>query len=425
MTEKKRVVIFSLIESERLKYVLDTIFFERLKVDFILTNDLNIIEESDYVLEYNFRKSTNFDFIQSNEIIENHFLDKNFQPNVIGTGEDLLLFPNSDSLLEMDIFSSIFYCLSHYDAYCQTQFDVHQRIIFSHWVPRKLGLDRLPYIEIWLEKLKLYLQIKGITCSHSIFKQDISFDIDHFYLFDQRPFFQHIKASIGDIIKGKFFQLFQRWLVILGLTEDPAEKFFHFLDYQKNENFSFFILMKHGKNNSLNPLNDLKKLLIKKLKRFGEIGIHPSYDSSFKKGFINKEKMELQIISEQYISKSRFHFLRVSFPSSFYQLIDTGIKVDKSIGYYDLPGFLSSTSIPYFFFDPTLNKKTELLIQPFMWMDSMNKYYRKLDEEEEKRELHEIKRIVKKYNGIFSVVFHNDSMIDRRYRVLFKSLLYN
>lgn len=425
MTEKQRIVIYSLIDSERLKYVLDTIFNERLQISYLLTNNLQVIGESDIVIEYNYQKSTNYNFIQANQLIENSFMDKSFRPTISGEGEDLLLFPNSDSLLEMDIFSATFYCLSHFDAYTQTQFDIHQRIIFSKWFPRISGLDRLPYIEIWIEKLRLHLMNQGFNCGISTFRQDISFDIDHFYLFDQRPILQHLKASIGDIIRGKFFQLFQRWLIILGLTEDPAEKFFNFLDYQNSEKFSFFILMKQGKNNSLNPLNELKKLLIKKLKRYGQLGIHPSYESSFKKGLIKKELMELQKISEQYISVSRFHFLRLSFPSSFHQLIESGIKIDKSIGYYDCPGFLSSTSLPYFFFDPILNQRLELMIQPFLWMDSMNKYYRNIDEDDEKRELHEIKRVVKKYNGNFSVVFHNDSMIDRRYRVLFKSLLYN
>lgn len=425
MSDKQRVVILSSIRSERLNYVLETIFVQRFQVDYLLTDNSLLIGESDIVIEYNHLSSAKYDFIEARDFIEQQTVIDDFHPEISGSGEDLLLFPTERSVFEMDLFSAVFYCLSHYDAYIQKEFDVHNRVIFQKWFPRTSGLDQLPYVEIWLDKLKNYLEVNGLTCQTSVFEQDISFDIDHIYLMDQRPVFQHLKASAGDILKLNFFQLFQRWLIILGITEDPAEKFFDLLDYHFKSRFTFFILMKHGKNNSLNPLNELKKLLIKKLKKHGDIGIHPSYDASIKNDFIQKETRQLSEIVEYEITDSRFHFLRINFPSSFRQLISAGIKRDKSIGYYDQPGFLSSTCLPYYFFDVELNKKIPLLIESFVWMDSMNKYYRKIEEKEEKAEILNYKSIVRKYNGKFSVVFHNDSMIERRYRKLLKSLLYN
>lgn len=425
MSDKQRVVILSPVQSDRLHYVLQTIFTERLQVHYILTENENEISEKDYVIEYNVIRKSHYDFIQAHDIIGKTSIDVYFKPDISGSEEELKLFPSDSSLLGMDLFSAVFYCLSHYDAYTQSEFDNHQRIRFGQWFPRISGLDRFPYVEIWIDQLKNYLEQKGLDVNSNQFEQDISFDIDHFYLLDQRPFFQHIKASAGDIFRLRFFQLFQRWLVILGLTEDPAEKFFDLLDYQFNTKLTFFVLMKHGRHNSLNPLNELKKLLIKKLSKYGQIGIHPSYQSSVKTELIEKEKLQLSEILNEEISESRFHFLRLKFPSSFYALDKSGIKADKSIGYYDQPGFLSSTSIPYYFFDPVSNRKIDLVIEPFVWMDSMNRYYRDINEADEKKELFYYKTLVKKYKGKFSVVFHNDSMVDRRYRKLFKSLLYN
>lgn len=425
MTDKQRVVILSSIQSERLHYVLEEIFTQRLKVHYVLTENENDISEEDCVIEYNITSKSHYDFIQAHDIIEKTSIDVYFKPEISGSGEELKIFPFDNSLFDMDLFSAVFYCLSHYDAYTQSEFDNHQRIRFGQWFPRVSGLDRFPYVDIWIELLKNHLDLKGFDLNGTHFEQDISFDIDHFYLLDQRPFLQHLKASAGDIFRLRFFQLFQRWLVILGLTEDPAEKFFDLLDYQFNAKLTFFVLMKHGRHNSLNPLNELKKLLIKKLSKYGQIGIHPSYQSSIKNELIIKEKQQLSNILNEGIEESRFHFLRVKFPSSFYALNKSGIKTDKSIGYYDQPGFLSSTSIPYYFFDPVSNTKIDLIIEPFVWMDSMNRYYRDINEADEKKELFYYKSLVKKYKGKFSVVFHNDSMIDRRYRKLFKSLLYN
>ncbi|HUH75661.1 MAG TPA: hypothetical protein VLZ75_14800 [Chitinophagales bacterium] len=425
MTNKKNVVIITSISSERLRYTLDIIFRNRLKVNYFITDNVKEVCKDDIVIEYNFIQKYEYDFIQASAFISRNSIDTDFYPVVKGKGEDLVIFPTENTLFKLDIFSAIFYCLSHYDAYLQTDKDAHGRIKFDQWFPRTSGLDQFPYVDIWIEKLKNYLESNNLECSESNFEQDISFDIDHLYLIDQRPLFQHIKASIGDLLKFNFFHLFKRWLIILGLTEDPAEKFFDMLDYQSDHKFTFFILMKQGKHNSLNPLNELKKLLIKKLMQYGQVEIHPSYQSLTKPELILQEKLQLSKITKTDISASRFHFLRLSFPESFVALNQYDIKTDQSVGYYDQPGFPSATCKPYHFFDLVNNQALTLIIQPFVWMDSMNKYYRKITLEEEKEELYHFKELCKKYNGRFSVVFHNDSMTERRYRMLFKSLLYS
>ena len=424
MNENRRVVILSSIQSKRLDYVLHTVFNERLEVDFLLTDKEANIKEENFVIEYNYTQRYNYNFIQANEIIEDFEINKYFTPSIENKEEDLILFPSNDSFLSFDIFSSIFYCLSHYDAYTQSHYDEHKRIRFSEWYPRKSGLDQFPYVEIWIQRLRQFLEAENIICKKTEFKQDISFDIDHFYLISQRPFLHHIKATIKDIYLLRFFSLFKRWMIILGLAEDPAERFFDVLDYQYSEKFSFFILMKQGGKDSLNLLNEVKKKLIKKLKNYGDVAIHPSYYSTQKPELISKEKLQLEEIIGEKITVSRFHYLKLNFPESFYRLMESGITKDKTIGYYDHPGFLSSTSLPYYFFDPKKNQALDIRIEPFVWMDSQNKYYRSIGEKEEKQELIELKTLIKKYNGHFNVVFHNDNMIERRYRLLFKFLLY-
>lgn len=425
MADKNRLVIITSVVSERMKYIAETIFQERLGVNYLLTDKEQEINSKDCVIEYNLQRHTKYDFIRANSFILETTISKNFKPEVKGEQENLMLFPAPDGIFEMDIFSAIFYCLSHYDAYTSNEKDQHGRVLFKKWFPRTSGLDTLPYVEIWLSKLTSYLESRGLACQKEEFELNITFDIDHFFLIDQRTIWQHIRGSIGDLIRLDFFYLLKRWLIILGLTEDPAERFFDLLDYQGYKKLTFFILMKQGRNNSLNPLNDLKKLLIKRLKKYGEVGLHPSYYCMDKPNLVQEEKEQLTQIVEQPITDVRYHFLRVKFPEAFYTLVKNGIQKDQTIGYYDQPGFLSSTCRSYYFFDPEKNQKLNLIIEPFVWMDSMNRYYRKIDEREERTELHHLKEIVRKYNGKFSVVFHNDSMVDRKYRMLFKSLLFN
>jgi|GEM_PF-4632832 len=426
MSENASIVIYSSITSNRLVYVLETVFRDRMDIPFTLIHDISQINGNDFVIEYNPEKTTNHLYIRSDIFITEKNINKGFKPVVSGTGEERVIFGHQDerSVLSFDIFSAVFYCLSHYDIYAGDSRDQHKRPVFSNYFIRTAALDQLPYVEIWIDWLRTILKNHGFTPSGSGFKTLISFDIDHFFLLGHRSFTGYVKGFLGDVIKLRLSLFIRRLLVLAGFSRDPAEHFFNLLDDTKDAvKPVFFLLMKSGKMNSLNPLSDAKVKAIRKLEQYGTLGIHPSYHSGRKAAMIDKETVQLRSITGKEITMSRFHYLRYTLPESYQYLAASGIKEDHSMGYYDQPGLMAATSLPYTFYDLSNDRSLPVVIRPFCWMDSMNRYYRTLDNREEKEELLYWKQVIQKYKGHFSVVFHNDSMTTIRYRVLYKSLL--
>jgi hypothetical protein len=137
---------------------------------------------------------------------------------------------------------------------------------------------------------------------------------------------------------------------------------------------------------------------------FSEIGLHPSYYSSEKTSLIEKEKKQLEKVSQLKITKSRQHFLRFRFPDTFQALIKAGITDDYSLGWRDEAGFRASIAVPYPFFDLVKNEETMLMLHPIALMDSI------FNKNEEETVLHELREEVKAMGGVLIVLRHNSNI---------------
>ncbi len=109
--------------------------------------------------------------------------------------------------------------------------------------------------------------------------------------------------------------------------------------------------------------------MIKQLKTFSDIGIHPSYHTSENRKLIKREITRLEKISNLKITKSRQHFLRFSMPGTFETLSQNGIGDDYSMGWHDEVGFRASVAIPFPFYNLLQEKTLALNIHPLIIMD--------------------------------------------------------
>ena len=78
---KKNIVIITTISSERLRYTLDTIFRDKLKVNYLITDNTKEVCKNDLVIEYNFQKRTDYHFIQASSFISRKTIDLDFHPD--------------------------------------------------------------------------------------------------------------------------------------------------------------------------------------------------------------------------------------------------------------------------------------------------------------------------------------------------------
>jgi hypothetical protein len=146
--------------------------------------------------------------------------------------------------------------------------------------------------------------------------------------------------------------------------------------------------------------------LIKKIQKDFYIGIHPSYHSNSSIDILKKEIQDLSKITNQNITKSRQHYLKIKFPETFRNLIEVGIKEDFSMGYPDALGFRLGTSFPVNWYDFKKEKITSLILIPFSIMDVTLKKYLQISPEEACLEIDFILR----NSSHLNFIWHNSNL---------------
>jgi hypothetical protein len=425
MTGNRPILIYTSAVTNRLKYVCDFVFKRNLKVDYSFIVNSYECDDSAFFLEYSAHKSEKYFWLFSEGLLQEDGFIRAADPAVKGAGAESVLFPASapDSLVPFDVFSAIFYCISLYQAYSLKELDEHGRLDYRKWFLRCQGLDQYPMVEIWLEMLRSQLKREGIHCADAnAFKRTVSFDIDHTFAYLDRSGISNLKALGGDVLKGRWGMLSERIAVWSGRAEDPFVLKETLFAKSEVVDYKFFVLMKAGGRDSLNLNTERKSEELLRLRKFGNVGLHPSYEAGRSMDLIVKERKLLEAMLDESVVRSRQHFLRQAIPVSQETLLQCGIKEDYSIGYYDQPGLMACCSLSFPFYNVLTESHTELEIFPFFWMDSMNRYYRVINEEDERQEIKRWEEVLRFHKGVSCLVFHNDSVRLSRYRLLVTSL---
>ena len=152
--------------------------------------------------------------------------------------------------------------------------------------------------------------------------------------------------------------------------------------------------------------------LIKSIADVADIGIHPSFASNKQPEKLEKEIKNLSKIFHKEIIKSRQHFLKLSFPTTYQTLIELDITDDYTMGYASEIGFRAGTCTPFLFYNIDLEIETKLRIHPFIVMDATLLYYMKLTPDEAIAKVNKLIDEVKNVNGTFISLWHNETLSD-------------
>jgi hypothetical protein len=107
--------------------------------------------------------------------------------------------------------------------------------------------------------------------------------------------------------------------------------------------------------------------------------------------------------------RSRQHFLKLSFPATYRQLIQAGVQEDYTMGYADAPGFRAGLSVPYPWYDLEAEAEQPLLIYPFAVMDVTLQQYLQLPPGQAIEMLKSLIDTVRSTGGVFMPLWHNSS----------------
>lgn len=391
----QKIILFTEKITNRIEYIFDFIFHDFSGIDYKTTTDFQEFSQSDL-------PKINF----SNQFLEseiNYKVDKLLLETTIRKDVDY------STLNEL---GKCFYWLSRYEEYIAKpeQFDEHNRFLGSDLDYSKPIVD-----EICLEiQHKIKTKFPETSFKQRVFKQINTHDIDYAWKYLYHSAKIKYSSFFKKIVKGNFAEAKQQIKVLNQQKKDPYDTF----DYLKTlaekyqiETIFFWLLGDYStfdKNHHWE--NEAQKKLINTIITWAEIGIHPSYQTNTQEDKLKTEINRLEKIINQPIKKSRQHFIKLSFPHTYQQLLINKISEDYTMGFPHQLGFRAGTSTPYKWFDLSTNEQTLLIINPFVAMDVTLKNYLKLTPQQALEEIKQLKQTIKAVNGTFITLFHQSNL---------------
>jgi len=319
-----------------------------------------------------------------------------------------LFFPTKGGYFPVDFFSIIFFLISRYEEYYNDnlldrhgRFQCQNSVAYQLGWHRKLMVHRLAFAMAQVVK-KHYPQFEYAIPEYAELS---THDVDIAYQYKGKPWWRWGAAVGKAILQGRFSHAHNYLKTAMG--KEVVDLFDNYEpETTPNKPIYFILTAPFGKyDKNISTKGKVFRNLISKIKETSEIGIHPSYHSSIKISLIEKEKKELEDISQLPITKSRQHFLRFRFPDTFQTLIKAGITDDYSLGWTNEAGFRASIALPYPFFDLVKNEETKLILHPLALMDGI------FSKDEEQTVFNELRNEVKEEGGVFIILTHNSNYI--------------
>ncbi len=411
------IFIYSNRSSERFLYTLEVLFTTILGVPYKVVGKSEFQETSNPRLNYSDEELDADISIQPHSLLfENTIQSQDIQVTFY---KDIPYFfrTNTISEFQFDLLASSFYMLSRYEEYLPFTPDKHQRFTASASLAYKAGFLEKPVVHLWVEQLK-----KAILTTHSTYpfpkreyEQLNTIDVDVAFANKGKPFWR----KLGGFIKG--FMPFNNHTIPkitfpFSSQKDPYDTYKVLERIQKESTWPaiyFFQVGSYGKYDKNLPMHNVMKELIKRVAKYAKIGLHPSYHSNTNSSALKKEYDVLHQIVDEPLQKSRQHYLKLSFPDTFEQLIHIGIKEDYTLGFADGVGFRAGMALPFPFFNLKKNEIRPLQLIPFQIMDGTLQHYLKLSPEKAIEKINIIKQSVRQVNGQLVSIFHNSSVTNK------------
>jgi hypothetical protein len=403
----------------RLEYTCRLLFGNLLGTKAVFTSDPAEFRRSDHPkINYSSSRLKDELYLKPHPILfENHVTDPYPEP-VEYQGEKYFFKTSADSFLPFDPLAASFFLVTRFEEYLEKERGPNNRYPHEKSILSRYNLLKKPVVHLWANLLakKIRECYPKFTVPEPQFRFLSTIDVDNAWAFTNKGWTRNAGALVKDLITGNHINNMARIRTWLKKQQDPYDTY-HYLNHifhQNRDRVIFFFLVgdykKYDKN--IRHTNKAFRNLIRETAREYDVGIHPSYFSSEKRGEKNLtiEIERLNEITGKKTVKSRQHYLRLFFPETYCRLISHGITEDYSMGYSASTGFRAGLCNPYPFFDLYKNQETNLVIFPFQVMDVTLRDYLQMDVEEAKKEIDTLMQEVKKAGGTFTGIWHNESL---------------
>jgi len=410
------ILIYSASITARVSYVCKYLFTSILGVPVGLTSDREEYERYQHPkINYSSEALSGIQISPVSLLFEKGFLPLTIECS-LWKGIPVLFAISSSATLPFDPFAATFYMITRYEEYLSHSVDHHGRASASGSLAFQNKFLDIPVVEHWALSLKQTVNshYPGYSFPERSFSFIPTIDVDTAFAYQGRGFLR----MTGAIFKNNWGDNKRRAKTLIFGQPDPYDTFQLLSSWHRQYNLKpiyFFLVGKHGTyDKNISPHQRNFRALIKEINENHEIGIHPSYGSNRYPNRIKEEIRVLQRITGEPVNRSRQHFLMLRFPETYQHLIKNGITKDYSMGYASKPGFRAGTCTPFPFYDLTREMETSLMVYPFQVMDGTFNHHLKLSPLEAIEYIIRLIDEVRKVNGTFISLWHNESLSDIR-----------
>jgi len=423
------LLVFTHKITPRLTYTFKHFFTRILNVEVQFTTKVeNFIAHNDLKLTYARQALGNEFFVRSDDLLFEQGIN-DLEVNVSEwQGVPCFFQHRQKANIPFDIFAATFYLLSRYEEYFPHVKDEFERFPAKESLAFRNNFLELPLIDVWAYKFRDLLKEKypEKQFKNRKFEYISTIDIDIAYCFKHKGVMRTLGGYARDLMQLKVRDLFLRTLVIFGIKKDPFNTFEDLIELQKKykiKTIFFFLVSEYttfDKNTSSRNAN--YRSLIKSVADYCKVGLHGSYFTMKNDAKLKKEKKRLEEITNIPIVLIRQHYLRMTIPETYQNLVGLEITEDYTMGYAEHYGFRASTCTPFYFYDLDYEIQTPLKIFPFAVMDGTLKDYLKLSHKRSYEVILKLANQVKKVDGTFITLFHNETVSDRGRWIRWKKL---
>ncbi len=407
--------------THRNKYIFNLLFNDILGIAIKLTSDLTFFEsETMPKISYAPNAIANELHFESRGLLfESGINEQNI--SVFEYNNNKVFFATSkSSALPFDVFAASFYLVSRYEEYLPHIRDEHERFEAKDSLAYINGFLQKPIINIWAMWIKniLTTAFPLLSFPEKKFSFVSTIDIDNAFAYREKGFTRSVGGYLKSLSSFNFTEIALRTKVLLGSIKDPYDTYdfqLEMLAKYKFKSIYFFLLGDYGVNDKNLPIESKKfQSLIKMIADYAEVGIHPSYNSNNNIEQLQKEVNRLSKTLHREITKSRQHFLKLTLPETYRNLIDLDITDDYTMGFASQVGFRASICTAFNFYDLDMELETKLKVHPFAIMEGTLKYYMKVSPENAMQKIATLIDEVRAVNGEFMSLWHNDSLNDQQ-----------
>ena len=348
--------------------------------------------------------------------------------------------------LGLDIFGSAFFMLTRYEEAVKPNRDGHDRFPATASLAYQEGFLDRPIINEYLEILwaclkHLWPRLKRKARN---FQTYLSHDVDAPFKYALSGSSTLARTIVGNFIRRKPHCLgsnLSSYMQVKAQGKLEADPFYTYdlimdISEQQDLRSAFYFITDHtaerldGNYRISHPL--IRNLLKKIHQRGHEIGLHTSYNT-YRNSTQTQKEFEIlkKVCNEEGVRQEcwggRQHYLRWEAPNTFQNWEDAGLNYDSTLSFSDVAGFRCGVCFEFTTFSLKTRQHLRLKERPLIIMECtiLDRRYMNLglDGHSSLQTMAKYKQRCRLFSGDFSLLWHNNRLVDPREANLYRAIV--